>query len=94
MKSKTNETALGSNLNEQKETLYKAYHLLETMKFTGGEKLFDKGAMMAINCAISLQEYLQKNYNIPTLKCVNMTQCFVERHFGDTRAGYSDKKSK
>ena len=69
----------------QSSALKEAYHLLETMKFSGWAKKFDKGGMNAINVVFGISAYLWQEHGIPHLKLSVLNQCSIERFFGECR---------
>ena len=69
----------------QSSALKEAYHLLETMKFSGWAKKFDKGGMNAINVVFGISAYLWQEHGIPHLKLAVLNQCSIERFFGECR---------
>ena len=78
-------SAFGVYPELQKPALKEAYHLLETMKFTGNAKKFDKGGMTAINVVFSLSDFLMQKFGVPHLKTSYLNQCYLERFFGELR---------
>ena len=78
-------SAFGVHPELQKPALKEAYHLLETMKFTGNAKKFDKGGMTAINVVFSISDCLMQKFGVPHLKTSYLNQCYLERFFGELR---------
>jgi hypothetical protein len=78
------------HLPEQLDTLNKLKDYLSTMQFNPGDTVAQlpcqKGARMAINCAIQLQEDLANQFDSPYLMTGNICQCFLESFFGVMRA--------
>ncbi len=81
-----NKSALEVYFDQQQKTLHEALHLFESTQFNGRDNLpFQKGAKMAIICALKLHQTLKEKYSVPYLMTSRMNQDCLESFFGDIR---------
>ena len=84
-------SALGTHPDIQFKTLNDTLELFRSMDFTGAEKRFVGGGIMALTAAIALHKQLKFEYGLDYYLTSKITQDFVERFFGELRSMSNDR---